>query len=665
MCGIAGLLPAPNGKLDVSMLSAMCRAIAHRGPDDWGAAIGAPGSIALAADVDRHHVTAFTSPTRIGLANTRLSIIDLSAAGHQPMASADGQVWIVYNGELYNFIELRTELENKGHRFRSRTDTEVILRLFEVEGTSSFSRLNGMFAFAIWENRCQTLLLARDRFGVKPLYYARGTEGFAFASEIKAMWGAGVSRRLNVEALNRYLAFLYVPEPDTILDGISKVPAGCWMRIPASTGQPELHRFWQPDGDREALNISERDAVDALRSKLSDAVVRQTVGDVPVSAFLSGGLDSSAVVTLMTHAGRAPKSVHAIGFSPRDKRYEGGTDDLPYARKIASQLGLRYDELILSADLVNLLPKLVWHLDEPIADPAVIPAFLVCQRAATQAKVLLSGMGGDELFGGYRRHLSEELMSRFAHVPGIVRRGIGPFVEALPSGGAAPFVSSIRHAKKLLRIADARPADRYIDSCMWMDSGLRLSLLSNELRHAVRHSAVDLRHREALQEFSGRDRLTQMLYLDTRVYLPGHNLNYTDKMSMAASVEVRVPFLDNDLVDFALSLPGAMKVKGLQSKYILKRALHGIVPRDIITRAKTGFAAPIRAWLSRDLREMVADTLSVNRIARRGLFDPRAVSAMLLEQNSGRTDRSYNIWALLHLELWMQSVLDNEGRAAA
>ena len=665
MCGIAGLLPTPNGRLDLPLLTAMCRALAHRGPDDWGVAMGSPPPGVPAGDGDQRHVAHFISPVRVGLCNTRLSIIDLSAAGHQPMSSADGQTWIAYNGELYNFVELRNELEKKGHRFRSRTDTEVILRLFDVEGTSCFARLNGMFAVAIWDSRCQTLYLARDRFGVKPLYYATGTEGLAFASEIKALWGAGVIRRLDIEALNRYLAFLYVPEPDTILDGVKKVPAGCWMRVPASTRRPELQRFWHPECDREWSAISEHDAIDALRSKLADAVVRQTVGDVPVSAFLSGGLDSSAVVAMMTRAGRAPKSVHAIGFDARDKRYEGGTDDLPYARKVASHLGLAYDELILSADVVDILPKLVWHLDEPIADPAVIPAFLVSQRAATQAKVLLSGMGGDELFGGYRRHLSEELLSRFAQVPGIVRRRIGTIVDALPSGGAAPFVSSIRHAKKLMKIADSHPQDRYIESCMWMDAALRLSLFSKELGDTVRNSPVDLRHREAFYEFGPQDRLTQMLYLDTRVYLPGHNLNYTDKMSMAASVEVRVPFLDNDLVDFAFSLPGAMKVRGLHGKYILKRALEGIVPREIITRAKTGFAAPIRGWLRHDLREMVADTLSPNRIARRGLFDPKSVNALLAEQNGARSDRSYNIWALLHLELWMQSVLDDKGRAAA
>jgi len=648
--------------MDAALLSSMCRAMDHRGPDDWGIALGLPSA---ATAGDPAHVHSFTSSNRIGLAHTRLSIIDLSAAGHQPMASADGQMWIVYNGELYNFVELRTELENKGHHFRSGTDTEVILRLFEVEGTSSFSRLNGMFAFALWDNRCQTLFLARDRFGVKPLYYGRGTEGFAFGSEIKAMWSTGLSRRLDIEALNRYLAFLYVPEPDTILESVKKVPAGCWMRIPATTGEPELHRFWQPEFDREPSDLSEHEAIELLRSKLSEAVVRQTVGDVPVSAFLSGGLDSTAVVTLMTRAGRPPKSVHAIGFDAKDKRYEGGTDDLPYARKVASQLGLAYDELILSANVVELLPKLVWHLDEPIADPAIIPAFLVCQRAASQAKVLLSGMGGDELFGGYRRHLSEELLSRFAHVPGVLRKQIASLVDVLPSGGSAPFVSSIRHAKKLLKIAGTHPEARYINSCMWMDASLRTSLLSRDLRELLRTSAVDLRHRETLQQFETRDWLTRMLYLDTRVYLTGHNLNYTDKMSMAASVEVRVPFLDNGLVDFAFSLPGKMKVRGLQGKYILKRAVEGIVPRDVIRRPKTGFAAPIRGWLNNDLREMVGDTLDPRRIAARGLFDAATIRSLLAEQNSGQTDRSYNIWALLHLELWMQNVLDNEGRAAA
>ena len=465
MCGIAGLLPTPNGTLDTALLTSMCRAMAHRGPDDWGIALGLPGS--GAGSGDPAHVSSLTSANRIGLAHTRLSIIDLSAAGHQPMSSEDGQTWIVYNGELYNFVELRQVLQREGHRFRSRTDTEVILRLFEVEGPACFRRLNGMFALAIWDNRTQTLYLARDRFGVKPLYYARGTEGFVFASEIKAMWGAGLSRRIDLEALNRYLAFLYVPEPDTILEGVRKVPAGCCVRIASDGAEPELRPFWRLDPNREFGRLSERDAADALRDKLAEAVVRQTVGDVPVSAFLSGGLDSSGVVALMTRAGRPPSSVHAIGFSPKDRRYEGGTDDLPYARKLASQLGLNYDELILTPDIVNLLPKLVWHLDEPLADPAIVPAFLVAQRASKQAKVLLSGMGGDELFGGYRRHLSQELLTRFSYLPPFLRQGVGSLVEALPARGTT-FASSVRHAKKLLRHcqdSSGRPLHRvvYVD----------------------------------------------------------------------------------------------------------------------------------------------------------------------------------------------------------
>ncbi len=665
MCGIAGLLPAPNGKLDVSMLSTMCRAIAHRGPDDWGVAMGSPGPVPSPVGADAAHVTCFTSHTRVGLTNTRLSIIDLSAAGHQPMSSLDGQTWMVYNGELYNFAELRRDLEARGYQFRSKTDTEVILRLFEIEGPACFRRLNGMFALAIWDNRRQTLYLARDRFGVKPLYYSRAAEGFAFASEIKAMWPAGVSRRINFEALNRYLAFQYVPEPDTVLEGVHKVPAGCWMRIAAGDAEPELHRYWKLDANHKVLDISIGEAAEALLSKLTDAVVRQTVGDVPVSAFLSGGLDSSGVVALLARAGRPPKSVHAIGFSARDMRYEGGTDDLPYARKLAQQLGLSYDELILTPDLVGLLPKLVWHLDEPLADPAVIPAFLVSQRAAQQTKVLLSGMGGDELFGGYRRHLSQDLLSRFSNLPAPLQRGIGSVVEAIPSGGANPFVASVRRAKKLLHIARARPEDRFVASCMWMEPAMRVSLFSAAVHGAILASDVEARHREALNDCSAADPLSRMLYMDTSVYLPGHNLNYTDKMSMAASVEVRVPFLDNDLVDFAFSLPSSLKVRGLQGKYILKRALEGVLPRDIITRPKTGFAAPIRGWLANDLREMVGDLLSPDRLTRRGLFDPRTVSALLHEQSTGRHDRSYNIWALLNLELWMQSVIDDQGRAAA
>jgi asparagine synthase (glutamine-hydrolysing) len=664
MCGIAGLLPAPGGRLDQSVLNSMCRALAHRGPDDWGIALGSPGA-GQSGNTAPDHSSWFASATRIGLAHTRLSIIDLSAAGHQPMSSEDAQTWIVYNGELYNFAELRQELEHAGHRFRSRTDTEVILRLFEVQGTDCFRRLNGMFAVAIWDNRTQALYLARDRFGVKPLYYAAAAEGFVFGSELKALWRAGLSGRLDLHALNRYLAFLYVPEPDTILEGVRKVPAGHWMRITAGTGVTEARPFWTLDCGRESPAISERRAVEELRTRLATAVVRQTVGDVPVSAFLSGGLDSSGVVALMTRAGRPPRSVHAIGFSARDRRYERGIDDLPYARRLASRLGLDYDELILSPDVVNLLPKLVWHLDEPLADPAVIPAFLIAQRAARRTKVLLSGMGSDELFGGYRRHLSHELLSRFSHVPPVLRRRIHSLVNALPSGGAAPFVSSIRHARKLLGIAAARPEIRPVSSCMWMDAPTRLSLYSTDVRHLVQYSAVDGRHVEVLKEAGAADFLTQMLCLDTRLYLPGHNLNYTDKMSMAASVEVRVPFLDNDVVDFAFSLPSSLKIRGLQTKYVLKRALDGILPSGIINRRKSGFSAPIRSWLTNDLREMAADLLSHDRIARRGLFEPRAVASMLQHHHQGHDDRSYNIWALLHLELWMQIVLDDQGRAAA
>jgi asparagine synthase (glutamine-hydrolysing) len=325
---------------------------------------------------------------------------------------------------------------------------------------------------------------------------------------------------------------------------------------------------------------------------------------------------------------------------------------------LASRLGLSYDELVLQPDVVDLLPKLVWHLDEPLADPAVIPAYLVSQRAARHAKVVLSGMGADELFGGYRRHLVEPLLQAYGRLPGPIQRTLAAGIRALPSGGAWPLVASARHAKKLVRIAQFPPGERYIQSCIWMDGPGRSSLYSREVRQITQRSQAEKRHREALDEIRSAEPVTQMLYLDTRMYLPGHNLNYTDKMSMAASVEVRVPFLDNDLADFAFHLPASYKVHGLQGKYILKRALKGIVPDAIISRSKTGFAAPIRSWIVNDLQEMVGDLLSPRAIRGRGLFEPQAIAALTVGQHKGQEDHSYQIWALLTLELWMQGVLD-------
>jgi asparagine synthase (glutamine-hydrolysing) len=575
------------------------------------------------------------------------------------MASEDRRVWIAYNGEVYNFRELRAELVAQGYQFRSRTDTEVILRLYEAEGPESFGRLNGMFALAIWDGRCQELCLARDRFGIKPLYYAWTPAGFAFASEVKALLRAGLAPSLNLAALEAYLSFLWVPEPETMMAGVRKLPAGHWMRVRGDeSGSPEIFRFWRPEVGVSETFQCERDAAGALLDRLSVAVARQTVSDVPVGAFLSGGLDSSAVVALMVRTGNPPQRVHSIGFRRQDQRYERVPDDLRYARRLAGDLGVPYEEVVLRPEVVDLLPKLIWHLDEPMADPAIIPAFLICQAARPYTKVLLSGMGGDEVFGGYRRHLTEGLLRLYEGLPEWARGLLARGVRALPSGGTLPFVSTIRHVKKLLRISGFHPGERYIQACTWMDAENRTSLYAPEVRSALASIQAEARHREVLREVASADPVSQMLYLDTCLYLPGHNLNYTDKMSMAASVEVRVPFLDNDLVDFAFRLPSSLKVRRLTGKYLLRRALEGVLPRSILTRRKTGFAAPVRSWLVTDLREMVQDLLAPAQLARRGLFDAEAVSRMLDEQARGRQDWSYPIWSLLTLELWMQAYLD-------
>lgn len=658
MCGIAGLLPRSTGRLDTAMLSNMCAILKHRGPDDWGVALGQPGS-PPSTTFESPHIGHFESARRIGLASTRLSIIDLSAAGHMPMGSHDRERWIAFNGEIYNFAALRQQLEAGGCRFRSKTDTEVILQLFEREGPECFRHLNGMFAVAIWDGVDQALYLARDRFGVKPLYYASGAEGFVFASEIKAMWGAGVSTDIDLDALNRYLTFLYVPEPETILRNVRKVPAGSWLRISSADAVPTIQPFWRLTPNTDAGRFTEPEIAEELRRKVAEAVVRQTIGDVPVSAFLSGGLDSSAIVSLMCQAGRPPASVHCIAFSPDDRRFEGGAEDVPYARRLASHLGLTLQETLLQPDLVSLLPKLVWHLDEPVADPAIIPAFLVAQSAATQSKVLLSGMGADEVFGGYRRQQVGRLLSWYAAIPPPVRRLLRRLLASSRVARGSKAATYVRYAKRLLALADVHPAKQYIEASAWMDAETRTPLFSGDVRSVLNAGLVAIRHEERLAEVSDRDAVTQALYLDTLVYLPGHNLNYTDKMSMAASVEVRVPFLDNDLVDYAFSVPSGLKIKGLQGKYILRKALTSVVPTEILNRPKTGFAAPIRSWLHRDLHDMTRDLLAPGLVGRRGLFEPRAITALLDDELSGREDRSYNVWALLSLELWMQQVTDS------
>lgn len=648
MCGIAGLFAVGDRAVDVATARRMSRAIAHRGPDDDGLvafradAKGLDALDASAADV----AGAFCA-----FAHRRLAILDLSPAGHQPMASADGRLWITFNGEIYNFPELRRELEALGRAFRTRTDTEVLLAGYEAWGPAVVERLNGMFAFALLDARDPAdpvLFLARDRFGQKPLYVAEAGGGVAFASELKALLEVpGVSREIDLAALDAYLALLWVPEPRTILRAVRKLPAGASLRI-TRRGREE-RRWWTPDVPG-GPPVDEDAAARELAAILARAVTRTSIADVPVAAFLSGGLDSTAIVALMARAGAPPVAAHAVGFSAADRAHEGFPDDLAYAREVARGLALPLEETVLEASLAIDLPRLVWHLDEPLADPAILPLYAMCVAARGRTKVLLSGMGADEVFGGYRRHLAAPWLARWRRIPRPVRRSLAAALDRLPSAGAGRLRHAARRAKRFLRAAEEPNGDAWLGLASWTTPEERARLYAPRVAAQAAGGASRL-----LPPPPARGGLDGMLVRDAGLYLPSHNLNYTDKISMAASVEVRAPFLDHEVVDFAARLPARTKVARGIGKRVLRRAVRGIVPEAVLRRGKTGFGAPIRAWLTGPLLPTLERVLSEERLRKRGLFEPREVQGAIVALRTGREDTSHLLWALLVLELWMDA----------
>jgi len=631
----------------------MRRRLQNRGPDDWGVGLGvSPPATDLRLP---SNVTVFQSARPIAIVNTRLSILDLSSAGHQPMSTPDRRYWIVYNGEVFNFAELRRDLESKNYHFLSKTDTEVVLRLFEAYGVAALQRLNGMFAVAIWDAQRGQLYLARDRFGIKPLYYAYADGDFLFASEMKALQAVHRVATINTDALHQYLTFLHVPEPNTILAGVRKVKPGSWLRICAGKmNEPDENPYWIAT-PQPISSIPYRDAADAVREKLQTAVARQLVADVPVSAFLSGGLDSTSIVGLMLKNNTPPHAVYAAGFSAEDMKYERVGDDLKYAAFVAQSFGIHCAELVMKPDLIALLPKIIYFADEPLADPALIPTFLICEHASATTKVLLSGMGADEIFGGYRRHYLAGLYASYLRLPNGARRFGSLLADHFPAAGSHLGVAGLRRLKRLLRLLSGDREDTYLQTFSWMHPRAE-GLYSEELLADVGESDAFVQHRDVWRSLQTSDAIERLLFVDTRVYLPSHNLNYVDRMSMASSVEVRVPFLDNDLVDLAFSLPSKFKVRHLSGKRILKEAMKGIVPDRVVHRPKTGFSAPIRGWLSRDLRTMVDDLLSAEVINRRRLFNAKTVFRMVRQHRQGLEDSSHQIWALLTLELWLRNL---------
>lgn len=643
MCGIAGMAGVKNAQL----LEEMLEITRHRGPDDCGT-----------------YLTSGNTPENsVAIGNNRLKILDLSSAGHQPMSSPDGCAWVVYNGELFNFAELREELIADGCTFRSHADTEVLPLLWLKYGRRMVERLNGMFAFAIWDTRDQTLFIARDRMGVKPLYYAVCGNKLYFASEIKAILLASeLNPELDPAALRSFLSLLYVPHPGTMFRGIKKLQPGCWLAW--KNGKVKVDRYWDGAQPVSKSNADEQELTQQCREVLKDAVRRQLISDVPVGFFLSGGLDSSTLLACAAEVHGGPLQCYTIRFKEEHARLEQSGEDSFYAKKVAQHFGATCEEIIVDPDVTNLLPKVIWHLDDAVADHAAIATWLICKEAKSSATVLLSGQGGDELFAGYRVHLVEKFPRWLRTIPSFAREKFLQKVLQWLSRNAAHvpglqpglIMAYSRYITKVLNLASLSPQEQFIGMRSYSSSKDLEDLLNPEVLAASEpHEKVLKEH---FSQAASLDFLEQMLYVDQQTFLPDLNLAYSDKLSMAASIEARVPFLDNAVVDFMRQVPSRFKLKGHTQKYILKKAMEGILPHEVIYRRKAGFSLPVRSWLRNELSEMVGDVLSEKRIRDRGLFQPKAVMKIIEDNRSGARDYTLQIWSLLTLELWQQTFID-------
>lgn len=656
MCGIAGIA---GNNIDQALVAQMTAIIAHRGPDDSGCYCSPDGLV--------------------GLGNRRLAIIDLSSAGHMPMNIANGRFWITYNGEIYNFPQLRAWLEQKGYTFASHTDTEVILTLYQHEGISAFRRLNGMFALAIWDTDKQELILARDRFGVKPLYYSAVAGQLLFGSEIKSLLlHPQLIPALNPEALHEYLTHLWVPAPNTLFQNIHKLHPGHYLSW--QNGRFHTQPYWQiqwPDGTNNyqanfdhwhgQLPTTEQAWIEEMQAVLRRAVQRHLIADVPVGLFLSGGLDSSTLLAYMHQLMQTPIKAYTIAFRQEDTRLEqSGGADAHYAEQIANHFGAQFHRIEVDPDIVNLLPKVIWHLDEPIADPAAINTMLISQAARPDVTVLLSGQGADELMAGYRVHLAEHFARRLFWLPGPARRhllkpalGLLPgAANWLPNQQAGWLLAFHRYFNKLADSLELTPEERYLFNRSYYTQAQLLSLYRPECRPHFAGFDGSQRHKSYFAELPTANFVNRMIHVDLKTFLPGLNLVYGDKLSMAASVEVRVPFLDYELTELMTAVPPSLKLHGSTGKYLLRQAMKGILPDSILTRRKVGFGAPIRRWLMHDLAPMMDDLLSPATLKSRGYFDETAVLRMIADHRQGRADHTYRLWALLTLELWLRLFVD-------
>jgi asparagine synthase (glutamine-hydrolysing) len=627
MCGIAGFISKEkNAPVDerAGLLDRMCRIITHRGPDEQGTIVRDKAALGM----------------------RRLSIIDLKS-GQQPIFDCSGNLAIVFNGEIYNYQQLKADLQARGHKFKTNSDTETIVHAYEEFGADCVRYLRGMFAFAIYDFAQESLFIARDRVGKKPLFYSLTEKGnFVFGSELKVLLEHGeISREMDFAALDAYLTFGYVPEEFCIFKQVHKLAPGHFLTF--KNGSVKTEKYWDFDYSGASEIKTEAEYIEILREKLREAVKIRLISEVPLGAFLSGGVDSSAVVGMMSEISDTPVKTFSIGFN------EDTFNELKFARVAAKHFNTEHHEFIVTPDLVETVDDLVWHFDEPFADSSALPTYMVSKMARDFVTVVLSGDGGDELFAGYTRYATDRKRSGLEKLPRALRRNLlQPLSEALPHGA---------RGRNFLYNTSLDAIDRYIDSVSHFGKLKKAELYANVLRSRLNGDSgkSEAVFRSLADSVASTDPVDKLLYLDSKTYLPGDILTKVDRMTMATSLEARVPLLDHELIEFVQTIPANLKLNGTETKYIFKKALEGIVPREILYREKQGFGVPVGDWINSQLRERIHGILSEKRTLERGYFEPRYIKVLLDEHSQKRRDHSHSLWILWMLELWHRKFVDS------
>ncbi len=646
MCGICGKLSYGNKIVDEALLRKMCKSLSYRGPNDEGIFVNSNSKSP-------------NSKVQVGLGHTRLSVIDLSDAGHQPMCNEDETVRLVYNGEIYNFKELRTELERKGHRFRSNTDSEVIIHLYEEEGIDCLSRLNGMFAFCIWDDRLQKLWLCRDRLGIKPLVYYWDGETLIFSSEIKGiLCDSNVRKEIDWTALELYLTFNYIPAPKTIFKNIRKLESGHYLL--ADKKAVMIRKYWDIHSENTSLQNKPKKSLERLdfyKAKLYElmesAVQKRMISDVQLGAFLSGGIDSSIIVGLMARNSEKPVKTFSIGYKDMPL-----FDETRYAREVARFNETEHYEFKLGyEDILGSFPDVLETLDEPFADSSAIPTYIVSRETKRHVTVALAGDGADELFAGYRMYQGEYLAKYYSILPDILKKNIiGPLINILPDSRDKKHSEYARRFKKFTKSMSGSFTERFYGWQEIFSTDIRQKLINTHLQDKMSFREGKEIISQKLSEFTG-DNINRMLYADVKNSLPGDMLTKVDLMSMRNSLEVRVPFLDHEIVEFAFKMEGNVKLKGLKRKYILMETFKDILPPILHNRPKWGFEMPIGTWLRKELKFLIDEFLSRDFINKQGFFEFGTINCMIEKHLSKKTDYSWQLWNLIVFQHWFKRYL--------